>query len=44
MVSLLPAVRGYRHDERMRLLILGGTWFLGRVLAEQALARGWQVT
>src|ERR1700690_1067404 len=28
----------------MRLLILGGTWFLGRTLAEQAIAQGWQVT
>ena len=28
----------------MRMLILGGTWYLGRALAEQALARGWQVT
>lgn len=28
----------------MRLLILGGTWFLGRTLAEQALALGWEVT
>jgi|SRR5579859_12987 len=28
----------------MRLLILGGTWFLGRTLAEQAVAHGWQVT
>ncbi len=28
----------------MRLLILGGTWFLGRTLAGQALDRGWQVT
>ncbi|MEU4229598.1 hypothetical protein AB0F17_35320 [Nonomuraea sp. NPDC026600] len=27
----------------MRMLILGGTWFLGRV-AEQALKRGHQVT
>lgn len=27
-----------------RLLILGGTWFLGRTLAEQATAEGWQVT
>lgn len=29
---------------RMRLLILGGAWFLGRTLASDALARGWQVT
>ncbi|PSK98292.1 putative NAD(P)-binding protein [Haloactinopolyspora alba] len=28
----------------MRLLILGGTWFLGRTLAEHALDRGWEVT
>lgn len=28
----------------MRLLILGGTWFLGRTLAEEAVARGWDVT
>ncbi len=28
----------------MRLLILGGTWFLGRTLVEQSLARGWRVT
>jgi 2'-hydroxyisoflavone reductase len=28
----------------MRLLILGGTWFLGRTLAELAVARGWDVT
>lgn len=28
----------------MRLLILGGTWFLGRTIAEQAVAAGWQVT
>jgi nucleoside-diphosphate-sugar epimerase len=28
----------------MRLLILGGSWFLGRVLAGDALAKGWQVT
>lgn len=28
----------------MRLLILGGSWFLGRVLADDALARNWQVT
>ncbi len=28
----------------MRLLILGGTVFVGRVIAEQALARGWELT
>jgi len=28
----------------MRLLILGGTWFLGRTLAEIALGHGWDVT
>jgi nucleoside-diphosphate-sugar epimerase len=28
----------------MRLLILGGTLFLGRTVAEQAIAAGWQVT
>ena len=28
----------------MRLLILGGTWFLGRTIAERAIAAGWQVT
>ena len=31
-------------DPARRLLILGGTWFLGRALAETALTRGWQVT
>ncbi len=30
--------------DAMRLLILGGTWFLGRTLAELALGAGWQVT
>lgn len=28
----------------MRILIMGGTWFLGRTLVEQALERGWAVT
>lgn len=28
----------------MRILILGGTWFLGRELAKSGLARGWEVT
>jgi nucleoside-diphosphate-sugar epimerase len=31
-------------DLGLRLLILGGTWFVGRTLAELALARGFRVT
>lgn len=27
----------------MRILVLGGTWFLGRTVVEEALRRGWQV-
>jgi 2'-hydroxyisoflavone reductase len=27
-----------------RLLVLGGSWFLGRAVADDALARGWKVT
>ncbi|MFF8431054.1 NAD-dependent epimerase/dehydratase family protein [Streptomyces sp. NPDC016566] len=28
----------------MRLLVMGGTWFLGKHIVEGALSRGWQVT
>ncbi|MFJ2629326.1 NAD-dependent epimerase/dehydratase family protein [Streptomyces sp. NPDC087532] len=28
----------------MRLLVMGGTWFLGRHIAEAALTKGWDVT
>ncbi|MFE7131429.1 NAD-dependent epimerase/dehydratase family protein [Streptomyces sp. NPDC057638] len=28
----------------MRLLVLGGTWFLGRAVVERALGRGWRVS
>ncbi|MGW5095126.1 NAD-dependent epimerase/dehydratase family protein [Streptomyces nodosus] len=28
----------------MRILVMGGTWFLGKHIAEGALARGWAVT
>ncbi|MFI1400731.1 NAD-dependent epimerase/dehydratase family protein [Streptomyces sp. NPDC020681] len=28
----------------MKLLVLGGTWFLGKTIVEGALARGWEVT
>lgn len=31
-------------DECMRLLILGGTWFLGRTLGAMAVEAGWSVT
>jgi 2'-hydroxyisoflavone reductase len=30
--------------DAMRVLVLGGTWFLGRTLIADALARGWEVT
>ncbi len=33
-----------RHDQCMKLLVLGGTWFLGRAVVSDALARGWEVT
>ncbi|WP_405797940.1 NAD-dependent epimerase/dehydratase family protein [Streptomyces sp. NBC_01506] len=28
----------------MRILVIGGTWFLGKSIAERALGRGWAVT
>ncbi|MFJ3891355.1 NAD-dependent epimerase/dehydratase family protein [Streptomyces rubrogriseus] len=28
----------------MRILVMGGTWFLGKAIVETALARGWDVT
>ncbi|MBQ0887779.1 NAD-dependent epimerase/dehydratase family protein [Streptomyces sp. RM72] len=28
----------------MRILVMGGTWFLGKAIAETALAKGWGVT
>lgn len=38
--SVVPA----GHHGGVRLLVLGGTWFVGRALAESAVARGWNVT
>jgi nucleoside-diphosphate-sugar epimerase len=32
------------QDEAVRLLILGGSWFVGRVVVEEAVRRGLQVT
>lgn len=29
---------------RMRILVLGGTWFLGRAVVAEGLRRGWEVT
>lgn len=28
----------------MRILVMGGTWFLGRAIVDDALRRGWEVT
>ncbi|MFE1787188.1 NAD-dependent epimerase/dehydratase family protein [Streptomyces sp. NPDC059525] len=28
----------------MRILVMGGTWFLGRAIVDEALRRGWEVT
>jgi hypothetical protein len=36
--------RGSGMMADVRLLILGGTWFVGRAAAEAAVAAGWQVT
>ncbi|MFD7161483.1 hypothetical protein ACFV9C_43345 [Kribbella sp. NPDC059898] len=33
-----------RPNPAMRLLVLGGGWFLGKRLIDDALARGWEVT
>src|SRR5271154_2391752 len=43
-VERVGARQGGVQDIFMRLLILGGTWFLGRTLAEVALGHGWDVT
>ena len=42
-IACNPARRLWFHD-RMNLLILGGTGFLGPAIVDHALARGWQVT
>jgi 2'-hydroxyisoflavone reductase len=38
------AAQTISDDGAMRLLILGGTWYLGRAIGELALDAGWQVT
>ncbi|WP_307805874.1 NAD-dependent epimerase/dehydratase family protein [Streptomyces chrestomyceticus] len=32
------------QDSCMKILVMGGTWFLGRAVAEEALRRGWKVS
>src|ERR1700722_16094025 len=34
----------FREDHAMRLLVLGGTWFLGRAMVEEALRRGHEIS
>lgn len=45
-ISRMPGARAVQSGTiaAMRILILGGTWFLGRELTQSALARGWEVT
>jgi 2'-hydroxyisoflavone reductase len=40
----LPSSLAARQDLGMRILVLGGSWFLGRFVAEEALRRGGKVT
>jgi 2'-hydroxyisoflavone reductase len=43
-VRVFPATAGAGRVRAMELLILGGTEFVGRAVAAEALARGWGVT
>lgn len=42
--DLRDGYRAARHDRTMRILVMGGTWFLGRAVVDDALRRGWRVT
>lgn len=42
--TFLPKRDAVRQGRRMRLLVLGGTRFVGRAVVEEALSRGWNVT
>lgn len=44
LLAASAAGSAWAADPPLRLLILGGTGFIGPHLTEQALARGWQVT
>lgn len=41
--GLSASARWDQDDVVARLLVLGGSWFLGRAVADAALARGWEV-
>src|SRR6266700_256877 len=43
-LDLLDGVPSWRKDDPVRLLVLGGTRFVGRLIVEAAIARSHQVT
>lgn len=44
IAAALPAHWQAGHDREMRVLVLGGSWFVGRVMVDEAVRRGLEVT
>jgi nucleoside-diphosphate-sugar epimerase len=44
VVNVLERLPAQRDHVRVRLLVLGGSWFLGKALVDGAISRGWKVT